>query len=194
MPAQKVCLDCRSEKPLELFPVRSRRSDGRGSYCTACMLVRSRASYRKRRTAEGRAARERPPSAPEGHKRCPDCDQVLAHTAFPRNKASRDGLASYCKPCHNARTHAARERAGGSRDYHLRRRYGITEAEYDALVAAQGGVCAVCQERPPGHVDHDHRTGAVRGVLCSGCNQGLGNFRDSADAMRRGADYIERTS
>lgn len=70
----------------------------------------------------------------------------------------------------------------------------MTAEDVDALVEAQGGLCAVCGLRPPAHVDHDHRTGSVRGVLCSGCNQGLGNFRDSAEALRRAADYLERTS
>jgi hypothetical protein len=63
---------------------------------------------------------------------------------------------------------------GSTRDYHLKRRYGLTSADVDAMVEAQGGVCLLCRERPAQHVDHDHLTGAVRGVLCSCCNQGLG--------------------
>ncbi|MCW2679741.1 MAG: phage endonuclease [Frankiales bacterium] len=62
------------------------------------------------------------------------------------------------------------------------------------MVGLQGGVCALCRERAPQHVDHDHMTGQVRGVLCSCCNQGLGNFRDRADVLRTAIDYLERTT
>ena len=47
------------------------------------------------------------------------------------------------------------------------RRYGLTAVQFDATVEEQGGVCALCRVRKPDHVDHDHLTGAVRGVLCS---------------------------
>jgi hypothetical protein len=84
---------------------------------------------------------------------------------------------------------------GGSRSYHLRRRYGHHRgAEVDAMIEAQGGVCALCRERTPEHVDHDHLTGTVRGVLCSCCNQGLGNFRDRADILRTAIDYLRGTT
>jgi hypothetical protein len=86
------------------------------------------------------------------------------------------------------------DKAGGARSYRLRRRYGITAAEADAMLEAQGGLCALCRERPAEHVDHDHLTGKVRGMLCSCCNQGLGNFRDRADVLRSAIDYLERTT
>jgi hypothetical protein len=77
-----------------------------------------------------------------------------------------------------------------------KRRYGITAAQYDAMVVAQGGLCVLCGERPPEHVDHDNVTGQVRGLLClcSCCNQGLGNFRDSVAAPRAAVHYLERTT
>ena len=85
-------------------------------------------------------------------------------------------------------------RHGSARDYHLRRRYGIDSAVVDAMVEQQGGVCLLCDKRKPEHVDHDHVTGQVRGVLCSCCNQGLGDFRDSAATLRAAIDYLERTT
>jgi hypothetical protein len=91
----------------------------------------------------------------------------------------------------------------------LQRIYGISEAEYDAMLAAQNGVCAVCGQPPkPGgagsashlHVDHDHGCcpgnrscgKCVRALLCLNCNNGLGHFSDNPALMRRAADYIER--
>jgi hypothetical protein len=59
------------------------------------------------------------------------------------------------------------------------------------MVAEQGGVCAICGRPDPEHVDHDHETGAVRGILCFNCNGGLGQFRDDIDALQCAAVYLE---
>jgi Recombination endonuclease VII len=185
--------DCGLAKPHEDFSPAVTRRDGLQIYCKPCMRVRSTASYRKVRSAAGRTVRERV-DVPDGQRRCPDCATVKPLEDFPRNRSGRQGRGVYCKPCHNERGRRALEKVGGSRTYHLKRRYGLSAEDVDAMVEAQGGLCAVCGVRPPEHVDHDHVTGAVRGVLCSGCNQGLGNFRDSATALRRAADYVERTS
>ncbi|WP_328297774.1 endonuclease VII domain-containing protein [Streptomyces sp. NBC_00435] len=85
----------------------------------------------------------------------------------------------------------------GAEQDHIRRvvqlllNYGITEAEPDAMIAAQGGVCILCRESPADHVDHDHRTGKVRGVLRFGCNAGIGQLKDRPDVLRRAAAYVE---
>jgi hypothetical protein len=78
-----------------------------------------------------------------------------------------------------------------SRTYHLKRRYGITVAEADAMLADQGGLCAMCAAAPAAHVDHDHATGAVRALLCFNCNGGLGQFRDDPALLRAAAHYVE---
>ena len=96
----------------------------------------------------------------------------------------------YCKPCHNRITHADREAHGGARNYHLRRRYGITAEHAEQMLTEQHGLCAICMEAPAVRVDHDHATGRVRGLLCFNCNGALGQFRDRADLMARGALYL----
>jgi hypothetical protein len=74
------------------------------------------------------------------------------------------------------------------------REYGITIEDYDAMFAAQGGRCAICSARPTRRlaVDHDHKTGAVRALLCHRCNPGLGLFTDDPNKLIAAADYIER--
>jgi hypothetical protein len=57
--------------------------------------------------------------------------------------------------------------------------------------ALAGGVCAICGRADPEHVDHSHETGAVRGILCFNCNGGLGQFRDSIDALHAAAAYLD---
>ena len=125
-------------------------------------------------------------------KRCPDCGEWKPNEQFPRNKRTKDGRHTYCKPCHNARGNESKARLyGGSRHYHLVRRYGISAGEVEALIDAQGGICLVCGKPDPEHVDHDHATHDVRGVLCFNCNGGLGQFKDDPATLRSAADYLE---
>lgn len=81
------------------------------------------------------------------------------------------------------------------RDAYLRKTYGITLEDYGAMLAYQGGVCAICG-RPPVkqalHVDHDHKTKKTRGLLCYNCNHRIvGRQRDPA-VFRAAARYLER--
>jgi hypothetical protein len=71
--------------------------------------------------------------------------------------------------------------------------YGLPARELDAMLARQGGVCAICGERPKRRglaVDHCHRTGRVRGFLCHACNGGLGLFRDDGGLLSRAIEYL----
>lgn len=128
-------------------------------------------------------------------KRCPECREVKPLREFVRNRSSKDGLGSYCKPCHRVIIKAHQDRLyGGHRNFLLQLRYGIGEAEFEKIVKRQGGTCAICRKRPAKHVDHCHRTGRVRGVLCFYCNRGLGKFRDSRGVMRSAIRYLNRCS
>lgn len=75
----------------------------------------------------------------------------------------------------------------------LRAKYGMTPQDYTALLTAQDGKCAICK-RPPGkrrlHVDHDHKTGEIRGLLCFRCNFGLSWFGEDATRLAQAADYL----
>lgn len=88
---------------------------------------------------------------------------------------------------------------GWSHNY-LKNEYGISKDEYDSLKEEQGSKCAICGGEgflmKSTHwsklvVDHCHTTGAVRGLLCHNCNRGLGLFKDSPDALRKAAEYLE---
>lgn len=73
--------------------------------------------------------------------------------------------------------------------------YGITAEEYQAIYRAQGGKCAICQRATGASkklsVDHDHKTGEVRGLLCTPCNRDvLGHLRDSITALLRAVRYL----
>lgn len=75
--------------------------------------------------------------------------------------------------------------------------YGITIEQKEAMLAAQGGACAICTEVSHGdvfswHVDHDHQSGHVRGILCMLCNLLLGKAKDRPEVLRAAADYLEK--
>lgn len=81
---------------------------------------------------------------------------------------------------------------------HLKKKYGLTQTDYDALCDKQEHRCAICGAQKADdsgkewNVDHDHKTGKVRGLLCRRCNGGLGWFRDNPVALRAAADYVEK--
>lgn len=77
------------------------------------------------------------------------------------------------------------------------RKYNITKEQFDAMFAAQSGLCAICGDdllngRYGVCVDHNHVTGKVRGLLCHPCNRGLGQFRDRLDLLANAAEYLNR--
>jgi hypothetical protein len=76
------------------------------------------------------------------------------------------------------------------REQGLKRKYGITVSARDALIERQGGVCPICLGVPT-DVDHNHSTGAVRGVLCSNCNKALGLLYDNPESLERAVLYLK---
>jgi len=80
-----------------------------------------------------------------------------------------------------------------AREGHLRRTFGIRQSDYDALLARQNGGCAICGKKPGKislHVDHDHETGEIRGLLCVGCNNAIGQLHDDPELLIRATDYV----
>ena len=79
----------------------------------------------------------------------------------------------------------------------IKYRYGMSLEEYEAMLQRQGGVCAICYEKcasgKPLSVDHCHATGALRGLLCSHCNHGLGKFKDDVELLDRASCYLQAT-
>lgn len=77
----------------------------------------------------------------------------------------------------------------------LMKAYGITVEQFEAMAEAQAGLCGICAKKLDmgfnTHVDHCHETGAVRGILCNGCNVALGLFQDSADMLARAVSYLK---
>jgi hypothetical protein len=111
-------------------------------------------------------------------KKCNKCHEVKLFSDFHKHKTTKDGLGTYCKPCYNSQTFAGK----------LKKRYGITP-EQAAEMKKNG--CEMCGTHNNLHIDHNHTTGKVRGILCTNCNRGLGHFKDSPDLLQKAIQYLK---
>jgi hypothetical protein len=138
------------------------------------------------------AGRYVPVSVAPETKTCPRCEETKPIEEFAPRGGSRPAhhRQSFCRSCAAARGREWEKEnpertAERQRKYRLRREFGLTPEEYDAMFKAQGGVCAVCEQPQLGDiknlaVDHNHETGEVRGLLCNRCNPALAILDDPA--------------
>jgi hypothetical protein len=85
---------------------------------------------------------------------CRDCGEIKPLETFVLSKKSPTGRGTYCRSCQNARSNETRQRLhGGSREYHLRKRYGIGVKAFEEMLAEQDGLCLICGRPDPEHVD-----------------------------------------
>lgn len=138
-------------------------------------------------------------------KTCPVCKERKPLWGFSKNKRVACGLCSYCKECNkkeckqyrksNPIITSHKERIGW-----LRRTYNITLEEYQKIFDAQNGVCYICKQPETCRakngiknlaVDHCHKTGKVRGLLCTNCNKTLGNVKDNIGLLQKMVAYLK---
>lgn len=125
---------------------------------------------------------------------------MKAATCHPDRKHLARGM---CKPCYDA-DYAIRNRAAVNaksaewqrnnpdrrRAIKRRSQYGIDPETVQARLRAQGGMCKICGCNPATDLDHNHKTGQVRGLLCGDCNRALGLFRENPDMLRSAITYL----
>lgn len=163
----KRCTKCGLVKPLTEFYAAAGMRDGHRNDCIPCNKA---------------AKRER-------HARNPE----------PYRKRAREWAAENAerRAAYQAEYRNRPERKRVMRDLYYRRTYGLSVDEADEILAAQNGRCAICCRPAPErlgsmHLDHDHRTGAIRGFLCVDCNHGLGKLRDSPELLLRAVVYLRQ--
>jgi hypothetical protein len=108
---------------------------------------------------------------------------------YARDEEYRARLSEHSRKYYQAHKH---DIACSSRTKRLQKHYGLSDEDYDTLLAKQGGACAICRRRPRGRlcVDHCHSTGFVRGLLCRKCNLGLGCLVDDAASLISAFAYL----
>lgn len=138
-------------------------------------------------------------------KTCNHCGETKLLRDFAKLASGAFGRQKRCRMCQRkmVRTTPSRKKTQSCRQYHLRTTYGMTVEEYDAMFAAQGGVCAICKTYPKQSksgrnrnlsVDHCHATGKIRGLLCYHCNHILGNALENIERLRAAISYLEKYS
>jgi hypothetical protein len=133
-------------------------------------------------------------------KRCIRCGELKRPSEFFSKSDTKDRLSSYCRACHKS---YKRENYNANviKGYHLKRVYKITLEDYRGMYQEQGGVCAICRQPETDidaknglvrdlAVDHNHRTGQVRGLLCRRCNQVVGLLNEDRNLLLQMIDYI----
>lgn len=125
--------------------------------------------------------------------KCSSCGETDIEKFYVDTKGRRTNKV--CRECHKQqckdRWHAKPELdRQASRSY----KYGITPEQYKDMHETQQGKCAICNTEPKTkrglHVDHDHGTGKVRGLLCHGCNVALGSFKEDVTLLNKAIEYL----
>jgi hypothetical protein len=117
-------------------------------------------------------------------KKCSTCKLIKESKEFSKCKSNIDGLQKICKTCR--------------RNIDIKIKYNINQQQYEDMLKSQNSSCKICKVNQKNlkkkfAVDHNHKTGEVRGLLCYTCNYGLGYFYDSVELLRNAIDYLEST-
>ena len=131
-------------------------------------------------------------------KACSKCKIEKPIASFAFHKHTKDRRRHECRDCIGVWRRAHRKMQGPQYDkkHALKRFYKITIEDFEAMMEAQKGLCAICKTDKPGGrwnilcVDHDHETKQVRGLLCQNCNQGLGFFKDNVKSLASAIQYL----
>lgn len=179
----KICRVCGKEFPatIDFFHKHPTCKFGLKNICKSCTKA---AEHKRRNTPEAKQKR---------------------HEYYAENKKELEAKRKIYYAKNRARI-LEREREKNklnlekNREYRLKTKFGISLEEYNSLLERQHGVCAICGlgessrdkkgKIRPLMVDHDHKTGKVRGLLCSKCNIGLGQFNDSPTVLKVAMEYI----
>lgn len=142
---------------------------------------------------------------------CKICKLELPLESFAKRSLSKDGKMFECRKCsseravqwvkdnrekfrENQKKFAAKQKTKDyRRDWALQKQYGVSLDEFKEMEKEQGGKCAICGIFCKLHLDHDHETGRIRGLLCPNCNKGLGLFFDNAKNLNNARKYLQNT-
>jgi len=164
----KTCRTCKTFLPIEYFHKNKRKcyEDGRNTQCKHCCRKREKKHVGK--------------FNPLKEKKCNQCGVVKKAKYFHRNGGKRTGLCEDCKVCRNKKI--------------VEKRYNLEEGQLEQMKKDVDYKCELCNNETSLAVDHCHKSGKVRGMLCAKCNTGIGQLNDDIELMKRAIKYIKDRS
>jgi len=164
-------------------------------FCRGCAVVMPRVDMRHGRPKVWCSPECKAKARKDGTSICTRCGESKSSDEFALSSKNKSGLQHWCRVC-ASKYH--KDRIDLTRKLSRKSRYGISIEEQDALWELQGGLCAGCSEPMDdvghqSHLDHNHRTGAVRGFLCHNCNGTLGQAQDDVNRLTGLALYLIAT-
>ena len=199
----KQCSRCLEIRSLDQFYKNRAYGDGLNLACKSCTKIGSHKTYTKSPRGQ-RAATKRSENDFGGLlKRCTKCKEPKTLDSFAKNAHRKDGLNGFCRVCDSIiqrlrYTNTPNKYLYGRKKM-LQHNYGLTVKRYEEIFKTQGGACAICLKPETAMhrgkikllaVDHDHKTGQIRGLLCGGCNLGLGKFGDDVVVLTAAIRYL----
>lgn len=168
-------------------------------FCPQCQTSKPDKKFKRNQDWCRQCIKEAQAQTPQGKKFCLYCKETKDIELFKVDSRLQDGRKSICKACHSLFEHPRRMQR--PRGYSVGLNYGITLDYYELLLQEQEGVCAACgyPETAMDHrtqqirrlaVDHNHKTGEVRGLLCTSCNLALGNLLEDPARIEGLLKYI----
>lgn len=137
----------------------------------------------------------------EKTKRCSTCREIKSLLEFHKDSTKGQGRCNECKMCRSKRSKTWHSKTK-NKCWWLKRKFGITLEQYDRMFEEQGGVCVICGKEETSTfqgiirrlaVDHDHKTGKIRGLLCANCNLTLGYAKDDIIILSRMIAYLKES-
>jgi len=190
MKTEKTCTKCKELKPLSMYSSQSKALDGKQSICKPCYakIARDRRIGKPCYTC----GKPKEIGIPKGARICLECAKTCyTCKTNPRRMQNRE-----CKECYAKREKirsATPHRKKQERITRIKHKYKVSR-EY-AIQLSNAESCEACKSPVSGkaaQVDHCHKTGVVRGVLCFGCNVALGNISDSKERLQMLIDYLSK--
>ena len=196
----KTCNKCNQTKALVYFEKDSRNKDGLQGICSNCRKIKKQESRKKRQQGQN--------IIPIENKTCNKCNETKLATEFYKDSGISDGRATICKKCKNKTAIRWRKKNrikynAQMREYHAKhyprlrlQRYKLSPEEHQKMLIEQNYCCKICSKKPqtkrPLVVDHCHKTGIVRGLLCYNCNRII-TLLDDPNLLAKAESYLLET-
>ncbi len=212
IPLSKPCSRCKVIKPSKDFHKSSYSLNGLMPQCKECTYKQTQTPAVVQRKKEHYERIKQMPKTIPTTKKCSNCKRILSADAFYKSQGTKSGLTGECQECRktyhrSAHAHQLKKQWRAKEDkekvrkqshkYNIKRKFQLTPEQFETMLSSQNGVCAICH-LPAGKktlaVDHCHKTGAIRGLLCGICNVALGRWRDDPECAERAKEYLIQAS